>query len=70
MWDKLSHEGKEFEFSFTDNQKDLIADYFMIYGKSKNSEAYILGTDLQSNTAFREVNYPPTQSQEVVQVPS
>jgi radical SAM superfamily enzyme YgiQ (UPF0313 family) len=52
-------EGIEFEFSYTDKQKDLIADKFMIYGKSKNSEAYILGTALQNHKAFREVNYSP-----------
>ena len=50
-------EGIAFEFSYTDKQKDLIDDNFRIYGKSKNSVAYILATALQNNKPFREVRY-------------
>jgi len=56
-------EGIELEFSYTDKQKDLITDYYKIYGKSKNSVAYILGTALQNNRPFREVNYSSLSEQ-------
>jgi len=49
--------GINFEFNHTQKQKELIHDYFNIYGDSKDGVAYIFATALASNNMYRKASY-------------